>query len=87
MRGEPAARLVIRSAPGRDLGARIQAAARDWMLTSRQTDVLALVAVGESNKLIAAKLGCALRTVEVHVTALLRKAGCDSRAELVARLG
>ncbi len=57
------------------------------MLASRQTEVLALVAAGESNKLIAARLDCALRTVEVHVTALLRKAGCDSRAELVARLG
>jgi DNA-binding CsgD family transcriptional regulator len=42
--------------------------------------------VGDSNKLIAAKLGCALRTAEVHVTALLRKAGSATRTELVARL-
>ncbi len=86
VRGEPAARLVIRSAPHRDLGARVMAASRDWKLTPRQTDVLALVAAAESNKLIAAKLGCALRTAEVHVTALLRKAGSATRTELVARL-
>ncbi len=78
---------MIRSAPTRDLGARVLAAAREWKLTPRQAQVLAFVAVGESNKLIAAKLGCALRTAEVHVTALLRKAGCASRTELAARLG
>ncbi len=86
VRGEPAAALVVRSGATRELSARIAAAAKAWQLTRRQTQVLALVARGDANKLIAAKLGCALRTVEVHVTALLRRAGCDSRTELLARL-
>ena len=45
--------------------------------------VLTHVVRGDANKDIAAKLGLALRTVEVHVTALLRKCHVDSRARLV----
>lgn len=61
-------------------------AAEAWSLTRRQSEVLALVASGESNKGVAAKLGCAEVTVEFHVTALLRKAGAATRAELTARV-
>jgi DNA-binding NarL/FixJ family response regulator len=43
------------------------------------------VAQGRSNRQISRALGCAESTVELHVTALLAKAGCRSRAELVAR--
>jgi DNA-binding CsgD family transcriptional regulator len=59
---------------------------RAWGLTPRQAQVLALVARGDGNKLIAAKVGCSLRTAEIHVSNLLRKAGCETRAEVVARL-
>jgi DNA-binding CsgD family transcriptional regulator/PAS domain-containing protein len=86
VRGEPAAALIVRTAAPRDLPARLAEATTHWKLTRRQSEVLALVARGDANKLIAAKLGCALRTVEVHVTALLCRAGCDNRTELVARL-
>jgi DNA-binding NarL/FixJ family response regulator len=41
---------------------------------------------GESNKIIAAHLDCAERTVEVHVTHLLDKLDADSRAGLGARV-
>lgn len=40
---------------------------------------------GESNQEIADWLGCAHKTVELHVTAVLRSAGVSSRTELVSR--
>jgi DNA-binding NarL/FixJ family response regulator len=47
--------------------------------------VLDRLALGDSNKDIAAQLGCTESTVEVHVSALLKKAGVDSRSKLIAR--
>jgi len=61
-------------------------AAKRWELTARQTQVLMLLAEGKANKVIAAELSCAVHTVELHVAALLDKAECDSRSELIARL-
>jgi DNA-binding NarL/FixJ family response regulator len=46
--------------------------------------VLALVAQGESNRTVATRLGCSEKTVELHVSALLAKTRCASRAQLVA---
>lgn len=60
-----------------------RAAAR-WRLTRREAQVLAHLVQGESNPAIACSVGCTIRTVEFHVTNLLRKAGCASRAELSA---
>lgn len=56
-----------------------------WNLTKRQGQVLALVARGLTNALIAESLGIAERTVEFHVTAVFDKAGVDNRATLIAR--
>lgn len=58
----------------------------DWKLTAREGEVLEQIAAGRSNKDIAMSLGCSARTVEVHVSSLLRKSGCGSRTELLARL-
>jgi DNA-binding CsgD family transcriptional regulator len=77
--------LAIAPSPDRGLAARLGTASDRWHLTPRQTEVLARVSQGSSNKGIAAELGCADGTVEIHVSALLAKAGCGSRAELVAR--
>jgi DNA-binding CsgD family transcriptional regulator len=57
-----------------------------WRLTPRQAQVLQLVALGMSNRAVAASLECAVSTVELHVTALLEKSQCGSRAHLVATL-
>lgn len=57
---------------------------REWELSNRQAEVLALLVGGASNKQIAAALGCAPRTAELHVSALLEKSGQPSRAALVA---
>ncbi len=47
--------------------------------------MLLLVAQGDANKEIATKLGASLRTIEVHVGSILRKARVESRARLIAR--
>lgn len=57
-----------------------------WGLTPRERDVLVHLTAGLQNKDIAAQLGCAPRTVEIHVTHILRKSGTSGRTELVARV-
>ena len=76
-----------RPLPRRDeLEARLHGVAQRFALTPRETEVLAHVVEGESNKIIAAHLDCAERTVEVHVTHLLEKLDADSRTGLAARV-
>jgi DNA-binding NarL/FixJ family response regulator len=70
---------------GGDLGPRAAAIQEAWGLTRRQREVLELVAMGLSNKVIGAKLGCAQVTVELHMTRLFARARCESRSMLVAR--
>lgn len=77
--------FVVQRAP-MQAGRQVAAAASRWGLTPRQREVLALLAAGKCNKTIAAELGCAPRTVELHVSACLDKAQCEQRAELVAKL-
>jgi DNA-binding NarL/FixJ family response regulator len=50
-------------------------------LTPRQVDVLKLLAVGHSNKIIANKLDMAENTVRVHVSAILRFLDVSNRTE------
>jgi DNA-binding CsgD family transcriptional regulator len=67
-----------------DARSRLGGITRRWGLTPRQSAVLALVAQGESNRTVASRLGCSEKTVELHVSALLAKTRCASRAQLVA---
>jgi DNA-binding CsgD family transcriptional regulator len=83
-RGAPDYLLAIARAGTPREGADPALLARRWGLTARQTQVLALLLRGYANRSIAADLQCALNTVEHHVTAVLAKAGVDSRAELIA---
>ena len=53
-------------------------------LTPREAEVLQHVIAGKSNKEIAEALSCALRTVECHVTSILRKRGVRTRFRLLA---
>jgi DNA-binding CsgD family transcriptional regulator len=55
------------------------------ILTMREQEVLGLLSEGRANKEIADALGCSVRTVEFHISNLLRKVGVSSRLELIAR--
>ncbi len=50
-------------------------------LTPREIEILALLAEGQSNKVIARNLGISDGTVKLHVKSILRKLGVHSRVE------
>ena len=52
-------------------------------LTTREREVLHLVAQGEATPAIAARLGLSPRTVETHRTNLMRKLGLRSQTDLI----
>ena len=54
-------------------------------LTPRETEVLALVAEGLSNKAIADELGISDQTVKFHVSSIAGKLGATSRTDAVRR--
>jgi DNA-binding CsgD family transcriptional regulator len=53
-------------------------------LTGRELEVLALLAEGASNKLIARRLGISTHTAKYHVASLLEKLDAVSRTDAVA---
>ena len=57
---------------------------RPARLTSREREVLALVATGISNKGIARQLQVSPNTVKFHIAAILDKLDAATRAEAVA---
>lgn len=72
------------------VGAGGAAADADLALTSRELEVLALLAEGASNKLIARRLGISTHTAKFHVSSLLDKLDAVSRTDALAhaiRLG
>lgn len=64
---------------GRDTDSR-----RDSDLTTRETEILGLVALGRSNGEIARQLFISVKTVSVHVSNILVKVGAGSRTEAAA---
>ena len=59
-------------------------------LTSREAEVLALVATGQTNRQIGEQLFVSEKTASVHVSNILRKLGVTSRVDAAAvaqRLG
>jgi DNA-binding CsgD family transcriptional regulator len=64
----------------------VEQARRRWQLTPRQAAVTKLLALGLTNKAIGVELDCAEKTVELHVTAILKKAQVESRSALLAKI-
>ena len=92
---QPAAAVVARrlralGEHGLPRGPRPATAANPAGLTSREAEVLTLLAAGLANPEIAGRLVVSIRTVDNHVSAILRKLGVPNRAEARAaaiRLG
>jgi two-component system response regulator NreC len=57
--------------------------AQEHSVTSRERDVVRLLAGGNSNKEVANCLGISIRTAETHRATLMRKLGLESLAALV----
>ncbi|MGT2437958.1 response regulator transcription factor [Bradyrhizobium betae] len=74
--GEQAAATVIARDP--------RSMPDDIVLTQRELDVLALMAEGASNKMIARQLGISVHTVKFHVGSLLDKLDATGRTDAVA---
>ena len=55
-------------------------------LTGREQEVRALLEQGLADKQIASRLGISVKTVEKHVSSILRKGGVPSRTEWLARV-
>lgn len=66
-----------------DIAAQLAEHAADDALSSREIDVLRLMAAGNSNKLIADQLSIGEATVKSHVTNILSKLGANDRTHAV----
>lgn len=80
---------ICLAAPGEQAAAAIVARdvrsmPADIALTQRELDVLALMAEGASNKMIARRLGISVHTVKFHVGSLLDKLDATGRTDAVA---
>jgi DNA-binding NarL/FixJ family response regulator len=53
-------------------------------ITSRETDVLRMLAEGLVNRDIATRLGISEHTVKFHISSILDKLGASTRTEAVA---
>ena len=57
----------------------------EWGLTARESETLALLAMGLSNRRIAEALFLSENTIRTHLKAVFRKLSVTSRTEAVAR--
>jgi DNA-binding CsgD family transcriptional regulator len=73
--------------PAHDTGTALASphlAAHAVALTHRESQVLALLAEGASNKLIARRLDISVHTAKFHVAAILEKLGAVNRTDAIA---
>ena len=62
----------------------VRAAATQWRLSMRETEVLAGIVIGLTDRSIASRLGLSPRTVSDHVRSLLAKAHTANRTGLTS---
>ena len=67
-----------------DPPARQMADVSEWKLGDRELEVLQLLAAGQRNRAIAAKLHISENTVKFHLRNIFRKVGASSRTEAIA---
>jgi DNA-binding NarL/FixJ family response regulator len=72
--------------PNEECSEDVRLSPSDLGLTERQTEVLALLREGKSNKAIARILGLAETTVKNHITAVLKALNVTSRTEAVVAI-
>jgi DNA-binding CsgD family transcriptional regulator len=82
-----ARKLRERGVRGLPRGPRSHARANEAQLTAREVDVVRLLAEGLRNSAIAEHLFVSTRTVDHHVSAVLRKLGVGTRGEAVVEAG
>ena len=81
--GRPGEAAEARAVPGRAGQAQVTEPER-LGLTTRELEVLRLVAAGRSNREIASELFISIKTASVHVSNILGKLGVTSRGEAAA---
>jgi FixJ family two-component response regulator len=62
---------------------RAEIAARAATLSAREREVMDMVVAGHPNKVVAHRLGIAIRTVEIHRARVMEKLGARNLSELV----
>ncbi len=75
--------LLVAHGRSSNAGSRLSQVGAAWGLTLREQQVLGLLLRGLGNDDIARELSCAVRTIEVHMTHVMKKAGVESRLALV----
>src|SRR4029077_17576049 len=66
-----------------DVAAELAEHAGEESLTAREIDVLRLIATGNANKELAARLSIGEETVKSHITNILEKLGANDRTHAV----
>jgi DNA-binding CsgD family transcriptional regulator len=81
-----AAGLIVRMPGAREAGFGVMGETDGHvLLTPRELEVLAALAEGMTNKVIARRLDISLHTVKFHMESLFRKLGARTRTEAVAK--
>jgi two-component system, NarL family, nitrate/nitrite response regulator NarL len=75
---------IVEAAVEREEGKRAKVSQLENALTSREREIVALVAVGQSNKEIARQLGLTDGTVKIHLHNIYRKLEVSNRTSLTA---
>lgn len=83
---EPWLRALAPTSPRVAVTARLDLLAARWRLSKKQGEILRELGLGLSNKEIAQRFDCSVKTVEAHVSEILRRSGAGGRGDLLQTL-